>query len=468
MRRLLLLLVTVLSALSASAMKLTVDSVLRLGLPVVVVETVGGEEPTADVVYPPEGCIGTGIKNATKVPGRVVVLSAEGDTIFDSGDYVDKKSGMTVKYRGNSSSAVDKKAFKIKLQKKGDMLGRSSTYADKNWALLKNDWCNLNTLVSLELCRLMGQPWTPAMKYVNLVFNGDYRGLYMLSETVERNKDCRINVGKDGYVIESDPYWWNEDLSFDGVIDQYFYKFTFKYPDPEDITDAQLAYIKSAVADMENSILDGTYEKTIEVESFVNWLLIHDILGTSDSAGSNRFLTKKDSTASSLFLMGPAWDFDAEFGKDYRDNFARVHNEFYYQYLFASSNRTFANAYDDRWNSVKDSVLAAMHDYLENYRASDEATALEKSWTADDARWGHGWARNFGSTVSENIDSIEGWLSNRETVLDSLIAATTNGIEELNLRHDTGDGRTYNLMGQEVAPDTKGVVIRHGRKYVNR
>lgn len=59
MRRLLLLLVTVLSALSASAMKLTVDSVLRLGLPVVVVETVGGEEPTADVVYPPEGCIGT-------------------------------------------------------------------------------------------------------------------------------------------------------------------------------------------------------------------------------------------------------------------------------------------------------------------------------------------------------------------------------------------------------------------------
>ena len=53
-------------------------------------------------------------------------------------------------------------------------------------------------------------------------------------------------------------------------------------------------------------------------------------------------------------------------------------------------------------------------------------------------------------------------------VLDSLIAATTNGIEELNLRHDTGDGRTYNLMGQEVAPDTKGVVIRHGRKYVNR
>ena len=68
----------------------------------------------------------------------------------------------------------------------------------------------------------------------------------------------------------------------------------------------------------------------------------------------------------------------------------------------------------------------------------------------------------------QNIDSIEGWFSNREAVLDSLIAATTNGIEELNLRHDTGDGRTYNLMGQEVAPDTKGVVIRHGRKYVNR
>ena len=122
MRRLLLLFVTVLSALSASAMKLTVDSVLRLGLPVVVVETVGGEEPTADVVYPSEGCIGTGIKNATKVPGRVVVLSAEGDTIFDSGDYVDKKSGMTVKFRGNSSSAVDKKALRLNCRRRATCL----------------------------------------------------------------------------------------------------------------------------------------------------------------------------------------------------------------------------------------------------------------------------------------------------------------------------------------------------------
>lgn len=43
----------------------------------------------------------------------------------------------------------------------------------------------------------------------------------MLSETVERNKDCRINVAKTGYIIESDPFWWNEDLYFEGVLDLF-------------------------------------------------------------------------------------------------------------------------------------------------------------------------------------------------------------------------------------------------------
>ena len=30
------------------------------------------------------------------------------------------------------------------------------------------------------------------------------------------------------------------------------------------------------------------------------------------------------------------------------------------------------------------------------------------------------------------------------------------------------DGKTYNLSGQRVAPDTKGIVIRDGKKYVNK
>ena len=49
----------------------TLEEALDYGLPVVVVNTVNGEEPTAERIDAPEGCLGVSITNVTKVPGRV-------------------------------------------------------------------------------------------------------------------------------------------------------------------------------------------------------------------------------------------------------------------------------------------------------------------------------------------------------------------------------------------------------------
>ena len=118
----------------------TLEEALGYGLPVVVVNTVNGEEPTAERVVAPEGCLGKSIINATKVPGRVRIYNP-GDAenpIFDSGEYAENISGMTFKIRGNTSAMRPKNPFKIKLQKKADMLMRGDKkYSDKNWALIR-------------------------------------------------------------------------------------------------------------------------------------------------------------------------------------------------------------------------------------------------------------------------------------------------------------------------------------------
>lgn len=468
--------------MSVRATNLTLDSVMRLGLPVVVIQTQNNVMPTADAVDPPAGCIGNSITNATKVPGRVLVLSSAGDTIYDSGDYVAKTSGMTVKLRGNSSARYDfKKPYKFKLQKKGDMLGRGNSYADKDWAIIRNDWSTLSTLVALQIEKILGMDWVPAMKYVNVVFNGKYLGFYMLTETVERNTDCRINVGKTGYIIESDPFWWNEEKSFDGIIDQdgradhWYYKFTFKYPDAEDVTDEQLEYIHNAVVAMEQSVMDGTYESHLDVNSFVAWLLVHDILGSKDSAGSNRYMTKKDATDKSLFKMATGWDFDTSFQID-PNAWSRIHREFYYDSLFHSSNKAFAKAYVDRWNEVKTTLFDSIHNFLMEYKASDEAVALNKSWAANDSAYNlpADTYNPTGKTVDENIAFIDNWMTNRKAVLDNLVSkidttTTITGIKEINAPEKRYiSGRTYNIMGQEVSPNTKGLVIVDGRKRFNR
>ncbi|GAB6982173.1 CotH kinase family protein [Prevotella dentasini] len=446
------------------------DSVLSLGLPVVLVTTVDAEEPSCEYVSHPEGCIGDGTKNATKVPGRVVVRQGN-DVLFDSGDYLKKESGMTIKIRGNSSAYQDKKSFKIKLEKKGDMLSRGDdkTYKDKNWVLLKNDVLCLNTLIGMKTQELLHRGWTPAVRCVNVVINGDYRGVYMLGEAVERNEKCRIDVDKNnGYVIEEDPYWWNEDVSFAGgyLSDWYldYFKYTFKYPDADELTPEQLSYIKTAVYNLEKSIEDGTYPDYMDVRSFASWLLAHDLLGDNDSAGSNMFLTKYDDTAESKFRMGPLWDFDAIMRMP--DIWARIHDEYYFGRLFGSSNRTFAETYEALWNEITPTFFDEMTAFLQAYPQTEEGKAAERSRQADWDRWADSNFNPKGGTLAEDVVAAVNWFTARKAFLSSQIA--TLGVSTVSADKPLRSGEYYNLQGQRVSPTTKGLLIHNGRKVFNQ
>ena len=121
-------------AVGDSMMPLT--DIIRLGLPLLYIETVDSEEPTCEYVSAPSGCMGMTIRNATKVPGRITMYQRiEGldSVVYDSGDYEKDVSGMTIKIRGNTSAYADKKPYKIKLQKKKDMLmrGDEAKFKDK-------------------------------------------------------------------------------------------------------------------------------------------------------------------------------------------------------------------------------------------------------------------------------------------------------------------------------------------------
>ena len=216
------------------------------GLPILHIETVDSVMPTCEEIAAPEGCFGRGIINNEKVPGQLWI-EIDGDTLYDSGAFVNKKSGITIKVRGNTSATApgndgDKKPYKIKLQKKADLLlrGDDDTYADKDWVLLRSV---LNeTLAGNMTNRALHMPWTPAEEVVLLMLNGDFRGLYILTESIERNQTCRIDVSKEGFIYEYDAYWWNEDYSISSVFNPSM-KYTFKYPDVEDLTDEQKEYL---------------------------------------------------------------------------------------------------------------------------------------------------------------------------------------------------------------------------------
>ena len=102
-------------------------SIAHTGLPTLYINTVNNEEPTAEyVAHPTEETYGDGVRNATKVPAKMEIFTDEYIyPVYNSGEYVKKQSGLTVKIRGNTSATYsNKKPFKLKLQKKADLLAK--------------------------------------------------------------------------------------------------------------------------------------------------------------------------------------------------------------------------------------------------------------------------------------------------------------------------------------------------------
>lgn len=444
----------------------SIENIKKIGLPVINIITVDGEEPTCDFVTHPEGSFGEGITNTNKVPCRIVITKGD-ETLYNSGEYEKNVSGATIKVNGNTSAYHDNKPYKIKLQAKEDLLFRGDKkYKDKEWRLLK-DARSLNTMIGLKLNELIGLPWTPAYCPCNVFINGDYRGCYLLIETVKRNSDCRLNVDKEtGFIVERDAYWWNENTYF--VTDYFspynYYRYTWKYPDEEDVTEEQVYSAQTYINQAENAILQGNYEQYIDVQSFASWMLAHDMLGTWDSGGSNLYVMRYDDTPSSLLQMANMWDFDTNF-KVGKGEFARIHSgsvDFYFNSLFNSSNRAFVKAYKQKWNEIKDKLPQQIIQFVQAFAESEEGKALQTSREYYTQRWDKEL-----TTVEEDVNKLIDWFGGHLPLLDKAIASLdeTSSVTIPSLPRQSVS--IYNIQGNKIARPKKGLNIINGKKIIN-
>lgn len=450
-------------------MPMSLQEALQIGLTVVEVTTENEEEPTAEPINPPEGSIGGSITNASKVPGRVKVWLPDSTLAYDSQDYIEGERGMTIKIRGNWSGRSPKKPYKIRLQKKADLLHRGdSMYNDKEWLLLRDQWMNLNTLIGLKVNKLIGMQWTPAAEYVTLLFNGDFRGLYLLTEAVKRNPECRINVDKStGYIIEYDAYWWNEDVTFMGSMSDTRFRYSFKHPDEDEITGQKLQYIQDATCAMEASINDGTYPDYLDVTSFAKWILAQDILGNSDGGGSNMYLTKYDSTSSSLFMMGNLWDFDMIMQTEGKWSDIRNSNSHHFFWLFNSPNHQFMQTYAELWEQNGANIINDIIDELSQLLLSDLSPILDQARQLDVQRWHLCPYVSIDDDVTFAID----WFTDRKVWLDENIQDSTifSDIHDIRIVSHQQVGM-FDLFGRRIQhqPNQPGIVIRNGKKVLIR
>lgn len=441
-------------------------------LPLVIVDTENGENPTYERAAKPDGCMGVGMINKTEVRGRLRIVLGD-STLYDSGDFDgEEQTGMKIKIRGNGSVLFPDKPYKVKLQKKCDLLFRGNDdFKDKNWLLLNFNYSrDLRNEVGFRLAELAGLGWQPAHHWVNFMLNGHYQGVYWLCETVRRAK-TRCNISKSGFLVECDAYWWTNEKPYfttsyvSNTRSTHKMAYTFKYPDEDDGLDStRMAHVRNYLLAFEDALASGgDVAQFIDMESFATWILLHDAMGQSDGYGSNIFLHKYDydlaDSLSSKLKIGPVWDLGCAYLTP-KDEWVPAHiaPEFYFKYLLQRSD--FVDIYRQKWLELRgqiDGGLTQLFDSISTNLADAINVSRQITYEINQPDFTY-----VSVSIEEDMQEARDWFKARipwmDTAVENLVASTD--IQGKTFATGLADITVYDLSGKVcgqaygVYPDT--------------
>ena len=233
---------------------------------------------------------------------------------------------MEIRGRGNYTwSDFDKKPYRIKLDQKTPLLGMKR---NKHFALLAHPDDKLGFLrntVGFEISRRLGLAWTPAQQPVEVVLNGDYLGLYMLTEIIRVEPD-RVNITEQanyetnrflitgGWLVEIDNYLEEEQVR---TVEGNGNSIWSTYKSPELLSDEQRTYLTGLINTVNAAIYvsdktNNSWEKYIDPDTLACFYLTQELLDDTESFHGSCYWHKENGDSTKI-MFGPVWDFGNAF-----------------------------------------------------------------------------------------------------------------------------------------------------------
>ncbi|MEK7950003.1 lamin tail domain-containing protein [Luteolibacter soli] len=394
---------------------------------------------------------------------QVYDRDATGYSSLAAGSVPSLTRNVNVKLRGSSSSSFPKKSYGIEFLDESDaesdagMLGmpEGSDWAliscyDFDRAFMRNAWI-------YEMSRRAGR-WSPRTRLVEVYFNqdgdtleyGDYRGVYILCETIRRGSD-RVDIAglepgdvtspnvTGGYIFkvdrkDTDEFSWRTTralpLSGTGGDGLVIYR-----PKLPDLPTQQSSYLVNYFQTFENTLFNEAaasfssrnYRSYIDSASWADHNIFCSMTKNVDALRLSAYMYKD---RGGVMVAGPLWDFDRSANStDARDDVTTTWvgtsdatNYFTYGWwekLFADVE--FRQLYVDRWQAMRRGSLstASFQALLDGYLAEFKTADAENPAMRDYAKW-------YGSATSNNIttetNNLKSWLASRAAWIDSLFA----------------------------------------------
>ena len=268
-----------------------------LSMPIVAINTDSGDPITSKTEY---------------VTGSISVLGCEQQYELHNKD-------MEIRGRGNNSwTAYPKKSYKIKLAEKENLFGLGAG-KERVWVLLANhcDQSLLRNHMALELSRyFQGIAWGPASTSVEVYFNGEYAGVYLLAEEIKVSsdrvdiQDTNADAVDTGYLVELSNYAEGDIFQ----VARRNYQIHSTLSKNGATKRKQINYIKQYIQQCHDALEDGDevkFRELVDVDSFLAAYMVEEIVKNLDSQWDSFYLYKD---AGGKLCFGPVWDFDLSLG----------------------------------------------------------------------------------------------------------------------------------------------------------
>ena len=382
---------------------------------------------------------------------------------ISSGGEISVSGHLGIEFRGSSSQEFPKKSygFETRDEENSDVdVSLLGLPEEEDWILSGpySDKTLMRNVLVYDLARDIGR-YASRTRYVDLYINGDYRGIYVLMEKLKRDTE-RINISKaddsdvtGGYILKVDrpegnfthPGEYTTNNSFMSYYGSTLdsgssdVNFLYGYPKVDDITQEQRDYISGYVMDFETSLasynfthpINGNrYEEYVDVDSFVDFMILNEITNNIDSYRLSTFMYKD---AGGKLEMGPVWDFNLGFGNtggscgldlpigwSFNTN-CSLATLFWWERLVEEP--VFISRLQTRWSELRagvfsdESVLSRIDSYV-----SELAGSVDKNFEKWDILGKYVWPVVIGKTYEEEVDFLKSWLSERMIWMDDAIA----------------------------------------------
>ena len=362
-----------------------------------------------------------------------------------------------VRLRGNASMEFPKKPYRLKFNKKQNVL--TAPAKAKKWVLINNygDKTLMRNLVAFDYSRRLGMDYTPYCQPVDVLLNGEYKGCYQLADQLDV-REHRVDIDEmtpqdnsgvaltGGYFIEIDGYADREPEQARFYSARQHIGVTIKSPDEDSITAVQKSYIQSFFNQMEARVMSNDYtdpqqgwRSRLDEDSWLRHFLIGELTGNTDTYWSCHMYKRR---GEDMLYTGPEWDFDIAFDNDYRQYPTCQKSD--YVYVSAGTHATFVSRIIKQDPATAGSLLRLWSEARHNGITEEQvcslidsiADELQRSQELNFKRWPilsqdvHMNPRHAGSYQGE-VSFLKDYVRKRIAWMDRKIGYTPSDAEQL-------------------------------------